>query len=333
MGIINNIINSAKEASRFKESFFYKSNSDLQEKYNALVKLDKEYPNNENLLEELYIVKKGLEGENEIAYELKKANIGMYILRDVKVKYKDINAQIDYVIITPLYTYYVECKNLVGNITINDKGEFIREYTIKNKKIKKGMYSPLRQVEAQREVLRKIWDSRKNNLQKLFQSNNFNKYRRVLVVIANHDTILNMNYAPKDMKYKVLRSDTLVRQIQYDYNHRDSSEHLYNKKEMEEIADSYIEISNFEIIDYYSYYKNKYCKDLKKDDLKDRLIELRKKRSSEMNMPLYYIFNNEELDNLIKLRPRTIEELKKGKIITDIKIKMHGNKIIEEINR
>ena len=28
----------------------------------------------------------------------------------------DLTAQIDYVIITPVYTYYIECKNLVGNI-------------------------------------------------------------------------------------------------------------------------------------------------------------------------------------------------------------------------
>ena len=46
---------------------------------------------------------------------------------NVKVKYEDLTAQIDYVIITPVYTYYVECKNLVGNITVTDKGDFIRD--------------------------------------------------------------------------------------------------------------------------------------------------------------------------------------------------------------
>ena len=53
------IINNAIDALRFKDTIFYKENSDLQDKYDALTKLDKEYPNNENLLEELYIVKKG----------------------------------------------------------------------------------------------------------------------------------------------------------------------------------------------------------------------------------------------------------------------------------
>ena len=147
MGLIDNAI----EALRFKDTIFYKEGSDLQEKYNALKKLNEEYPNNEELINELYIVKKGLDGENEIAYQLKKAHIGMYVLRDIKLKYEDLTAQIDYVIITPVYSYYIECKNLVGNITVTDKGDFIREYTINGKKIKKGMYSPLRQVEAQRE--------------------------------------------------------------------------------------------------------------------------------------------------------------------------------------
>ena len=138
----------------------------MQEKYDALKKIDEEYPNNERILNELYIVKKGLDGENEIAYQLKKANIGMYVLRDIKLEYEDLTAQIDYVIITSLYTYYVECKNLIGNITVTDKGDFIREYTFNGKKIKKGIYSPLRQVEAQREVVRKIWEKNTSAIKK-----------------------------------------------------------------------------------------------------------------------------------------------------------------------
>ena len=86
MGIINDVF----EAFRFKDTVFYKEESDLQEKYDALKKIDEEYPNNERILNELYIVKKGLDGENEIAYQLKKANIGMYVLRDIKLEYEDL---------------------------------------------------------------------------------------------------------------------------------------------------------------------------------------------------------------------------------------------------
>ena len=330
------LLDSAIEALRFKDTIFYKEDSELQDKYNALKKLNEEYPNNEELQNELYIVKKGLDGENEIAYQLKKAHIGMYVLRDIKLKFEDLTAQIDYVIITPVYSYYIECKNLVGNITVTDKGDFIREYTINGKKIKKGMYSPLRQVEAQREVVRKIWESRANKLTKILSSNSFNYYRRVLVVAANQETILNTDKAPKDIKYKIIRADSLVKQIEYDIAHRKNDELLESKKSMEEAAQSYIEVSQKENIDYYEYYKNKYCTNKKvniNDDLKERLIELRKNRSKEMNIPAYYVFTNDELDKLLELRPKTIEELNNANILNPVKIKTHGTRIIDEINK
>ena len=322
------LIDSITDALRFKDTIFFKENSDLEDKYNALKQLNEEYPNNEELQSELYIVKKGLDGENEIAYQLKKSNIGMYVLRDVKVKHEDLTAQIDYIIITPVFTYYVECKNLVGNITVTDKGDFIRELTINGKKIKKGMYSPLRQVEAQREVLRKIWESNSSTLTKLFASKNYEYYRRVLVVAANQDTILNTNKAPKDIKYKVLRADSLIRQIEYDLAHRKSDEYLETQKGMEKIAQNYLDISVNDNINYYEYYKNKYCNT--RNDLKIRLINLRKTRSTELNMPAYYIFTNEELDKLVELKPKTIEEL--NNILSPIKVKTHGEVIIKEIN-
>ena len=295
-----------------------------------------EYPKNEELQSELLIVKKGLDGENEISYQLKKSHIGMYVLRDVKVKYEDLTAQIDYVVITPVFTYYIECKNLIGNITVTDKGDFIREFTLNGKRIKKGMYSPLRQVEAQREVIRKIWESNTSSFIKFFASKNFEYYRRVLVVAANQDTILNTNKAPKEFKYKILRADSLVRKIEYDLNHRNNDDHLKSKKGMEEIAQSYLDLSSKEEIDYYNYYKEKFCNNVNvpiKDGLKERLIELRKTRCNEMTIPAYYVFTNDELDKLIEVRPKTIEELKNANILTPIKIKTHGDLIVEEINK
>ena len=338
------IIDSLSEALRFKETIFMKEESTLQEEYYALKKINEEYPNNKMIKHKLYTVKKGLEGENEIAYQLKKSNIGMYVLRDVKLNYNDLTAQIDYVIITPVYTYYVECKNLIGNIMVTDKGEFVREYNIGGKKIRKGMYSPLRQVEAQREVVRKIWEDSNSSIIKLLASKNFNYYRRVLVVAANQDTILNTNRAPKDMKYKVLRADSLVRQMEYDISHRDKDEILESKNGMEKIAKSYLKICINENVNYYNYYMNKYCnydgekresekKKVTEEELKNILIEFRKKRSKKMNIPAYYIFTNIELEELIEVKPKTVEELRKSNILSEIKIRTHGKEIVDIFNR
>lgn len=359
------IIDSLSEALRFKETIFFKEESTLQEEYDALKKLNEEYPNNKMVKQKLYTVKKGLEGENEIAYQLKKSNIGMYVLRDVKLKHNDLTAQIDYVIITPIFTYYVECKNLIGNIRVTDKGEFVREYNVGGKKIRKGMYSPLRQVEAQREVVRKIWEDSNSSIIKLFASKNFNYYRRVLVVAANQDTILNTNRAPKDMKYKVLRADSLVRQMEYDISHRNKDEIVESKNGMEKIAKLYLDICVNENKDYYNYYMNKYCnydgkkrvlekkkvdKKLKnaeemkvdsqgklekvtEEELKNILIEFRKNRSKKMNIPAYYVFTNKELEELIEVEPKTVEELRKSNILSEIKIRTHGKEIVDIFNR
>lgn len=332
MGFIDKVI----DAFKFKDTIIYKENSELQDKYNALKKLVEEYPNNKNLLKQLYIVKKGLEGENEIAYQLKKAHIGMYVLRDMKFKYEDLTAQIDYIVITPVYIYYIECKNIIGNITVTEKGDFIKETIINDKKSKIGMYSPLRQVEAQREVIRKIWEKKISSVKKLFASKKFDFYRRVLVVAANHETILNTKNAPTDIKHKVLRADALVRQIEYEFEHRNKDDYLETKKGMEEIANTYINLSVKEKINYYDFYKEKFCNNKAisfNNDLKERLILFRKNRASEMKIPAYYIFTNDELDKLVELSPKTIEELKNANILSPIKIKTHGNLIIEEINK
>lgn len=326
------IINNALDALRFKDTIFYKDNSDLEAKYEALIKLKEEYPHNEKILNELFMVKKGLAGEKEIAYQLKKAHIGMYVLRDVLIKYEDLTAQIDFVVITPIYTYFIECKNLMGNITVDEKGDFIKEITLNGKKIKKGMYSPLRQVEAQREVVRKVWERESSVLKKVLASKNFNYYHPVLVVVANQEALVNTYRAPKEIKNKIIRADALIRKITTDLANS-HKEHLESKKGMEEIAQSFANLAINNNVNYYDFYKKKYSEKEIFDNLKERLLNLRKQRSKEMNLPAYYIFNNEELDMLLKLRPHKIEDLQHAKILPPIKVKMHGAKIIDEINK
>ena len=120
---------------KFTDTIFLKESTSLQDMVDALNKLSEEYPENEEIKEELFIAKKGLSGEKEIEYQLKKSNLGMYVLHDINIEYEDLKAQIDYVIITKAYIYFLECKNLFGNITVNEKGDFIREYSYYNHKV------------------------------------------------------------------------------------------------------------------------------------------------------------------------------------------------------
>ena len=66
--------------------------------------------------------------------------------------------------------------------------------------------------------------------------------------------------------------------------------------------------------------------------IKDKLIDFRKKRSVERKIPAYYIFNNEELDKILEHMPKTFEELKNLKILTDVKVNSHGKDIVNIIN-
>lgn len=264
---------------RFSDTIFLKESSDLKDKYDALIKLFKEYPDNEDIKEELYIVKKGLEGENEIKYQLEKSNIGMYVLRDVNVEYNGLKSQIDYVVITKMYCYFIECKNLIGNIIVNENGDFIREFIFNGRKIKKGMYSPIRQVDAQLDVYRKIWQNRKtdwwsNFLKKYNGDNIFNNGYRGYVIACNEETILNLKYAPSNIKDRVLRADKLIAKIKDDLANADP-DCFCSQDVMLEWGNKFLE-SNVDIItDYYEDYKNKLVINKKeKKETKDDICPL-----------------------------------------------------------
>ena len=224
---------------QFRDTIFLKEDSTLQKRVKELESLLEIDPQNEQLQQELFLSKKGLKGEDEIVYQLKKANIGMYVLRDINIEYEDLKAQIDFIIITPWCCYFIECKNLMGNITLDERGNFIREYKYKGHSIKKGMESPFRQVCAQREVYKKIWIKKQGKLKTFLFEKSFEEMHRVLVVAANGENILNTKNAPKDIKYEVIKADALIRKLEYDGNHSDKS--LWdNRKEMESWANHFL---------------------------------------------------------------------------------------------
>ena len=71
---------------------------------------------------------------------------------------------------------------------------------------------------------------------------------------------------------------------------------------------------------------------LTKKNLEAKLRTFRKKKSISMNVPAYYIFTDEELNNLLEVIPKTIEELKSSNLLPNIKIKCHGEEIIKLLN-
>lgn len=160
---------------------------------------------------EISIVKAGIIGEEAILFELKNSGMDLVVLHDICLVDQDGNsAQIDFLVITPYVRVFIECKNLFGDIEINNKGEFIRTIEYGNKKYKEGIYSPITQNERHMLVYKNCVTQDKNVILRLGIEKWFDEWVKSLVVLANPKTILNDKFAPKDIKSKVIRADQLI---------------------------------------------------------------------------------------------------------------------------
>jgi len=167
--------------------------------------------------EQIKYAEAGLVGEKQIVYELKNSGIDMYILHDIYLEQDDLSAQIDFLLITRQHIYVIECKNLFGDIEIDEKGSFIRHVKYGRSYKKEGLYSPVTQNERHLNVLKEV--RRQSKLgsflglsEKIFD-NNFTSNYKSIIVLANPKTILNNQKAPKEIQNKVIRADQLISYI------------------------------------------------------------------------------------------------------------------------
>lgn len=173
----------------------------------------------------------------------------MYILHDIYLEKDNLTAQIDYLVITRKRVYVLECKNLIGNIEIDNSGNFVRSYELSGKKIREGIYSPITQNQRHLQVLKEIRKASKNNiLSKYMFEQNFDKMYKSIVVLANPKTYLNAKYAPKEIKQQVVRADQLISFVkQMDEKMDDFN---MSEKDMLELAKFYLEKNVPERADY-----------------------------------------------------------------------------------
>lgn len=254
----------------FRDTVFLKEDSSLEKQIDELKKIRDNVSDKDKIDKDIKLLELGLQGEKEIAFELKNANIGMYVLHDVTLSYEDLKAQIDYVIVTKGYTYLVECKNLLGDIIVDNKGQFMRSYEVKGKKIKEGIYSPYTQAVRHKEILKKRWLSKRNKLQIMLWEKSFeNMWYKPLVVLSNSKCLLNTKYAPNDVKKNTIRVDQLVSYIKRDLERYDHD--MYSsKKNMVELAESFLKDN--EEVEYYDI-ASRYQKDIESNKEKKALEE------------------------------------------------------------
>ncbi len=159
---------------------------------------------------EVKLVNAGVFGENTILYELQNSHMPLFVLHDLYLKYQGLSAQIDFLVITRGRNFVIECKNLYGDIAINNSGDFIRTVW----KRREGIYSPVTQGQRHLELIKQLRSNEKGNFlsKTLFERNFYENYRSI-VVLANPKTVLNARYAPKEIREQVIRADQLIQYI------------------------------------------------------------------------------------------------------------------------
>jgi hypothetical protein len=206
---------------KLKEPVFLKETSVAKEQLEQLKLLLTSVPDDikSHVEQEIKILTYGIYGEDNIAFELKNSHMPMYILHDIFLEDNGLTAQIDFLIITRKRIFVIECKNMIGNIEINNNGEFIRTVEFYGKYKKEGIYSPITQNQRHMELLKQLRAKAKGNFltKALFEKNFYNTYRSV-VVLANPKTLLNSKYAKKEVKENVIRADQIIEYIKRENN-------------------------------------------------------------------------------------------------------------------
>lgn len=240
-----------------KEPVFLKESSDAKRQLEVLRKLEPQLTSEGKKLlsQDIKKIEYGIAGEEQIAFELKSSHMPIYVLHDIYLECGELNAQIDYLVITRKLCFVLECKNLYGNIEITNSGDFIRTVDFGGRRKKEGIYSPITQNQRHMDLLKKAKVQSKGNIfLKLLTEKNFEDTCKAIVVLANPKTILNAKYAKKEIKDKVIRSDQLIRYIRQQYN--ESKEAELSDEQLKKWAESFLKLHHDVQKDYTAKYKD-----------------------------------------------------------------------------
>lgn len=315
---------------RFKNQVLYKEDTTTQKELNRMKEYLKTHPN-KDLENKVKLFEYGLAGEKQVLYELLHSGIGMYILHNVNFEYKGKSAQIDFVVITARCTYFIECKNFIGNITINSKGDFVRTYMKNNRKVTEGTYNPITQSKRHLEIIKEENYDNANILYKMNFEKTFDSFHDYIVVMANPKTIINDKYAPRNIKERLVKADQIIECLKRLESKR---EPFRFEKDIKKVADNYLKgnkekplLKNFIVED-----ENENFKDDNKETIRAELKKYRLQKAKSLNYKPYFIFNDQTLEEILSIMPSTLTDLKKISGFGDKKIESYGQDIINIIN-
>lgn len=320
---------------------FLKENSHMDFYYGEMMKLKSGSPESfrKQIDEKLKYVKWGKKGEDYISYQLKSSRMDMYILHDVYFESKYVNAQIDFLIITRKHIYIIESKYLSGNIEIDSLGNFKRT-GLKNSPEPSGMESPVTQNEKHILALEEacILSSRRIIGKIFFNAKTGDRYKP-LVVFSNPKMYLETKNADDRIKNMVVKADRIIAYIAE--NDASSKNRALNDKDMYALAKFFLDKGTLKkpysvakdgktLDKFRTAYENE--KKKYEECIRENLRSYRSEKSRIENKKPYYIFKDADIDNLVKYKPSSIEELLKIPGFKQFKADRYGRDILEIIN-
>ncbi len=293
--------------------------------------------------DDIRLIQAGIYGEDAILYELRNSHLPLFVMRDLHLSYKGLSAQVDFIILTPRGHLVIECKNMIGDIEVNPNGDFIRKITYGKRSFKNGIYSPITQNRRHLDLLRDIYiDSQDNIIRRTLLGNEFSKMFTPFVVVANSKSVLNVKYAKKEVKEKILRLDQLNNKIREILNSSDKMG--YSSDDLTDMAHHIMNYHRVKPFDF----KEKYKQYIKLQDNKEAIIEIssdieshpmyialkkyRLEQSRKENVKPYFIFSNVQLEALVKTCPKNRGQLLTVNGFGTIKCEKYGNDILGIIN-
>jgi hypothetical protein len=345
---------------RMKEPVFLKESSDAEVQLDKLKALEPMLnAEGQNIIkQDIKCLEYGIAGEKNIKFELRNSHMPMCILHDSYLEDEDLSAQIDYLVFTKKICFVIECKNLYGDIEINSSGDFIRTIEFAGRKKKEGIYSPITQNQRHLELMKKIKTDKRNNiLMKYMAGRYFEDFNKSVVVLANPKTVLNAKYAKKEVKEKVIRADQLIQYIKEMYEN--SKVPADSEDEMISWAQSYLDLHKNVEKDYtgkYEQYKINITTTQKTDEeisapaaernimrvdevpieeteIFKELKTYRLDKSREEKIKPYFIYNDNQLKDLIAKMPRNKVELQTVSGFGEAKANKYGDDILKIIKK
>jgi hypothetical protein len=241
----------------------------------------------------------GLEGEDRVNFHLNGLNLPVVCLSDVRIETQEGNAQADFIVLSKAKIFIIEVKNLYGNVRVNQNGEVIRIIPRKNGIEEEGMPNPFTQTKRQMLIF-----------QNFLAMNGYYMDFDYLIVMGNPHTAI---YFEKD-PYPIIRYDNLRSYFETRIDSDCSSAVFTRLIEIGEFIkskDKTKEYYAFDMIHKKMMTDVKSAPIFKGKDLMlyEEILEFRRKLAQERKLPVCNIFLNRDAEWMVKLKPRTPDEL------------------------